>query len=127
MTKADTFIKAWDLVMKEEDSSLVDMIYHSDYSFFEPIAGVEVNLQSHKQVMLTLGQDLLFTLPTIVSESDDLVCTHRYNRHRDADIFNSITTSVHYKDDKIIHQKSVLEELDYDPSEGQDWKWEDYE
>ena len=28
---------------------------------------------------------------------------------------------------KIIHQDYAFEELDYDPSEGQDWNWEDYE
>ena len=28
---------------------------------------------------------------------------------------------------KIITQESVGEELDYDPSEGQDWNWEDYD
>jgi len=52
---------------------------------------------------------------------------HRYNRYRDIDIFNSITTTVQYKDGMIVSQESVIEELDYDPSEGQDWNWEDYE
>ena len=31
------------------------------------------------------------------------------------------------KDGKIITQKTDGRELDYDPSEGQDWNWEDYE
>ena len=35
--------------------------------------------------------------------------------------------SLTYKDGKIINQKYLIEELDYDPSEGQDWNWEDYE
>ena len=42
-------------------------------------------------------------------------------------IFLSGTTSITYKDGKIITQESIGEELDYDPSEGQDWNWEDYE
>tara|TARA_X000000950_G_scaffold32222_1_gene34759 strand:+ start:1052 stop:1228 length:177 start_codon:yes stop_codon:yes gene_type:complete len=42
-------------------------------------------------------------------------------------IFLSGTTFITYKDRKIITQESIGEELDYDPSEGQDWNWEDYE
>ena len=127
MTKAETFIQAWRLAAREEDISLVDKIYQPDYSAFDHSAGVEVNLESDKQVILTLRHEIKATTPTIVSESDNFLQLHRYNRYRDADIFNSITTSIHYKDGKIINQESVIEELDYDPSKGQDWNWEDYE
>ncbi len=127
MTKAETFIKAWELVITKEDSSLVDKIYHPDYCSFDPVAGVEVNLESDKQVMLTLRHDLILTRPISVSESDDLVRLQRYNRYRDIDIFNSVTTSVHYKNGKIVSQESVIEELDKDPSEDQDWNWEDFD
>ena len=50
---AETFIEAWRLAAREEDFSLVDKIYHPDYSSFDYIAGVEVNLESDKQVILT--------------------------------------------------------------------------
>ena len=36
-------------------------------------------------------------------------------------------TAIHYKDNKIIEQKTNAQLLDFDPSEGQDWNWEDYE
>ena len=127
MTKAELFIQAWELVITKEDSSLVDKIYHPDYSSFDPVAGVEVNLESDKQVMLTLRHDLILTRPMSVSETDDVVRLQRYNRYRDIDIFNSITTTVQYKDGMIVSQESVIEELDYDPSEGQDWNWEDFD
>ena len=127
MTKAETFIKAWELVITKEDSSLVDKIYHPDYSSFDPVAGVEVNLESDKQVMLTLRHDLILTRPISVSESDDLVRLQRYNRYREIDISNSVTTYVHYRDGKIVSQESVIEELDKDPSEDQDWNWEDFD
>ena len=127
MTKAETFVKARELVITKEDSSLVDKIYLPDYSSFDPVEGVEVNLESDKQVMLTLRHDLILTRPISVSESDDLVRLQRYNRYRDIDIFNSVTTSVHYKDGKIVSQESVIEELDKDPSEDQDWNWEDFD
>ena len=127
MTKAETFIKAWELVITKEDSSLVDKIYHPDYCSFDPVAGVEVNLESDKQVMLTLRHDLILTRSISVSESDDLVRLQRYNRYRDIDIFNSVTTSVHYKDGKIVSQESVIEELYKGPSEDQDRNWEDFD
>jgi hypothetical protein len=38
-----------------------------------------------------------------------------------------VTVSITYKDGKIINQQYLVEELDYDPSEGHDWNWEDYE
>ena len=28
---------------------------------------------------------------------------------------------------KVIGQQTMREQLDYDPSEGEDWNWEDYE
>ena len=127
MTKAELFIQAWELVITKEDSSLVDKIYHPDYSSFDPVAGVEVNLESDKQVMLTLRHDLILTRPMSISETDDVVRLQRYNRYRDINIFNLITITVQYKDGMIVSQESVIEELDYDPSEGQDWNWEDFD
>ena len=127
MTKAELFIQAWELVITKEDSSLVDKIYHPDYSSFDPVAGVEVNLESDKQVMLTLRHDLILTIPMSISETDDVVRLQRYNRYRDINIFNLITITVQYKDGMIVSQESVIEELDYDPSEGQDWNWEDFD
>ena len=127
MTKAETFIEAWRLAAREEDFSLVDKIYHPDYSSFDYIAGVEVNLESDKQVILTLRHEIKATIPTIVSESDNFLQLHRYSRYISEDIFNSATTSIHYKDGKIINQETVIEELECDPSEGQDWNWDYYE
>ena len=39
----------------------------------------------------------------------------------------STISAITYRDGKILKQETVSEPLDYDPSEGQDWKWEDYE
>jgi len=36
-------------------------------------------------------------------------------------------TAVKYKDLKVLNQETIIEPLDDDPSEGQDWNWEDYE
>ena len=46
---------------------------------------------------------------------------------REVEIFRFFTSEATYREGRIITQKTVSEELDYDPSEGQDWKCEDYE
>ena len=44
MTRTEAFEKAWRLVAKEKDHSLVDEIYHPDYKAVGSITGIEVNL-----------------------------------------------------------------------------------
>ena len=126
MTRAEAFDKAWRLGIKG-DFSLVDEIYHPDYKALDAYSGVEVNLEADKEVASTLGDLLIGTHPVVLSEDENFLRIHRYNRHLGAEIFASVTTSITYKDGQIITQHSEVEELDYDPSEGQDWNWEDYE
>ena len=126
MTKAEEFEKAWRLGYKN-DFSMVDKIYHPKYSALERNTGVEVNLEADKEVASTLGDLLIGTHPVVLSEDENFLRIHRYNRHLGAEIFASVTTAITYKDGLIITQQTEVEELDYDPSEGQDWNWEDYE
>ena len=37
----------------------------------------------------------------------------------------TLISDINYRDGKIIRHKSSLKELDYDPSENQNWNWED--
>ena len=126
MTRAEAFDKAWRLGIKG-DFSLVDDIYHPDYKALDAYSGVEVNLEADKEVASTLGDLLIGTHPLVLSEDKNFLRIHRYNRHLGAEIFASVTTAITYKDGLIITQQTEVEELDYDPSEGQDWNWEDYE
>ena len=126
MTRAEAFDKAWRLGIKG-DFSLVDEIYHPDYKALDAYSGVEVNLEADKEVASTLGDLLIGTYPVILSEDKNFLRTRRYNRHLGAEIFASVTTAITYKDGLIITQQTEVEELDYDPSEGKDWNWEDYE
>ena len=126
MTKAEAFDKAWRLGMKG-DFSLVDEIYHPDYKALDAYSGVEVNLEADKEVASTLGDLLIGTHPVVLSEDKNFLRIHRYNRHLGAEIFASVTTAITYKDGLIITQQTEVEELDYDPSEGQNWNWKDYE
>ncbi len=126
MTKAESFDEAWRLASRG-DFSLVDKVYHPDYRAFDAYAEVEVNLEAEKVAVETFSEILTATNSKVLSESNDFLRIHRYNRHRDAEVFASVTTSITYKDGLIITQQSEVEELDYDPSEGQDWIWEDFE
>ena len=127
MTKADAFDRAMRLIFKNNDFSLFDEIYHPDYKAVGSITGIEVNLAADKEAYLALVEHLIVTPAKTVYEGKDFLRIERYSKYREADIFMSGTTTINYKDGKIITQESIPEELDYDPSEGQDWNWEDYE
>ena len=127
MTRAEAFDKAWRIATKENAFSLVDKIYHPDFKAVDAVSGVEVNIDAFKEALHTLKDSILVTPAEVIVENDNFLKAHRYNRYTEADIFNSVTVSLFYKDGKIINQETVFEELDYDPSEGQDWNWEDCE
>ena len=126
MTKAEIFRKAWKLAGKK-DFSLVDEIYHPEYSAFDNIAGVEVNLEEDKTIAASLGDTWTVSDYTILDENENFLKIHRYTKYKEAEIYTSMTTSINYKDGKILSQSTDVEELDHDPSEGQDWNWEDYQ
>jgi hypothetical protein len=127
MTKVDAFEKAWLLAFKKDDFSLFDEIYHPDFKGIAPVTEVEVNIDGFKEVVRTIKDFIIFTPVEALVGNDDFLKVHRYNKLKEADIFNSVTISLTYKDGRIISQGYSFEELNYDPSEGQDWNWEDYE
>ena len=124
MTKAEAFDKATRLAMKG-DLNLYDEIVHSHYESMNQ--QVPVNKEMSKSILSGIG-DLITVGPMQkIYESEEFVCIHRYSRVANADVFNSVMTAIKYKNGKVVNQQTVREELDYDPSEGQDWNWEDYE
>ena len=127
MTKAEQFDKAWRLAFKENDFSLVDEIYHPDYSAPDPVTGIIVNLEDDKVIVSTVRETYVIGLFRPIFESDEFVCLHRFFGSRGEEVFSSTISAITYKDGKILKQETVSELLDYDPSEGQDWNWEDYE
>ena len=126
MTRTEAYEKAWRLAMKG-DFTLVDEIYHPDYKAVGSITGIEVNLAADKEAYLALVEHLILTPAKTVDEGKDFLRIERYSKYREADIFSSAISSINYKDGKVINQETVFEEIDDDPSEGQDWNWEDYE
>ena len=124
MTKADTFDKATRLAMKG-DLKLYDEIVHSDYESMNQ--RVPVNKEMSKSILSGIG-NLITVGPMLrIYGNEEFACIHRYSRVANTEIFNSVMTAITYKNGKVVNQQTVREELDYDPSEGQDWNWEDYE
>ena len=81
----------------------------------------------YKTIGSELGKSMIIGPQTILFEDENKVKIQTFDKYKDADIFQITTTEITYKDGKIVTQKTVAEELDYDPSEGEDWNWEEYE
>ena len=126
MTKGEAYLRAWKLGFKG-DFSEINEIYHPEYSAIDDATGVKVNLNMDKTIGSELGKSMIIGPQTILFEDENKVKIQTFDKYKDADIFQIITSEITYKDGKIVTQKTVAEELDYDPSEGEDWNWEDYE
>ena len=116
------------MVFKKNDFSLFDEIYHPDFKWLDPIADeVELNIHGLKEVLQTLKDFIIFTSPKTPAEEDTSLKVQKYNKFKETDVFSLVTVSVTYKDGKIINQEYLFEGLNYDPSEGQGWNWEEHE
>ena len=124
MNKAEAFDKATRLAMKG-NLKLYDEIVHSDYESMNQ--QVPVNKEMSKSILSGIGNLITVGPMQRIYENEEFVSIHRYSRVANTEIFNSVMTAIKYKNGKVVNQQTVREELDYDPSEGQDWNWEDYE
>ena len=72
MTKAETYEKALRFLYKR-DLSLVDEIYHPEYSNFANTPGITANFEDDKTVVLSPSGSLSFSLCKCISESEGLL------------------------------------------------------
>ena len=126
MTNGVSYLRAWKLGFKG-DFSEINEIYHPEYSAIDDATGVKVNLNMDKTIGSELGKSMIIGPQTILFEDENKVKIQTFDKYKDADIFQIITSEITYKDGKIITQKSETGDLNDDPSEGEDWNWEDYE
>ena len=128
MTKADAFEKAWWLGLKG-DFSLVDEIYHREYKSYDLRVGIKLNLNDDKVLVSTLSDTVVFGRYRTIFEENDFLCIHRYFLWKEANTvsYGASVVAITYKEEKIITQESIREIIDCDPSEGQNWNWEDHE
>ena len=125
MTKAETYEQARRLGFKG-DFSQVDSLYHPEYSAIDHTTSIKSNLNDDKVVVSTLSDSIVLGAYEVVSESKENLTIRVYSRFKNYEIYRCTTTQATFRDGKIITQKTDGRELDYDPSEGKDWNWEDY-
>ena len=123
MTRGEAFDKAWRLGIKG-DFSLYDEIVHSDYESINQ--GATINRDVSKAVLVGIGKMGMYGPHRVIYKNDEFVCLHQFSRVIDDQVFFSLMTDINYKNGKVITQETIREPLDEDPSEGQDWNWEDY-
>ena len=125
--KAEEFDKARRLAYKG-DFSLVEKLYHPDCKHFDHRVGLEVNLDMQSALM-TAYENTTFGPYRVIYENEDFLCIQRYGRNRLTReiLYMTLISGVNYRDEKIVRHETAIEYLDYDPSEGQDWNWDDYE
>ena len=127
MTKENSLKKPGDQALKVI-FYLVDEIYHPDYKAIDHRFGIDTNIDSDKAIISTFANSIKIGPFRTIYESEKFLCIHRYSKLLEREnLCVAIINAVTYRDSKIITQESVVEYLDYDPSENQDWHWEDYE
>ena len=124
MTKADAFVRAWKLAQKG-DFSFFDEIVHTDYE--SENQGVSINKELSKGVISGIGNLITIGPHRTIYEDNNFLCFVRYSKVREDELFGELISAVHCKDGKIIKNEKIREEIASDPSEGEDWNWEDYE
>ena len=79
--------------------------------------------------LTTISEYIIFEPYQTIYEDSNFLLVERYARATFSEDpqYEFSVAAVSYKDNKIITQESLTEKLDYDPSEGQNWNWEDYE
>ena len=118
MTKAEAFDKATKFAMKG-DLALYDEILHPDYESMNQ--HVRINREMSESILSENGP--LFTCRPMqkIYEDEEFVCIHRFSRIANKDVFYEVLTAIAYENRKVMTQQMVRQELDYDPSKGQDW------
>ena len=123
MTRSEAYEKAWRLAIKG-DFTLVDEIYHPDYKDTDVTTGIEHNLADDKAIVSSFAEEVIIGPYKTLVESENSLQVHAFSRFKDKEIFNSGKISINYMEE-IVTYTSIMEDLDYNPSEGQDWNWKD--
>ena len=126
MTKMEEYNNAWGLALTEKDFSLVDKLYHPMYRSTDNFFGIEMNLENDKTTLFDYLTMALIGARVKSYEDENQLYYEEYHKYKDSDVFMLAKHTFTYEGEKIIRRDVVFEELNYDPSEGQDWNWNDY-
>ena len=77
-----------------------------------------------QSALMTAYENTTFGPFRAINENVEFLCMQRYLRNESTkgNFLWSLISGINYIDRKIIRHKTSAEELDYDLSEGQDWK-----
>ena len=125
MSKITKLIKAHILAYKGV-FSLLDELTHPKFRGYDPRVNSWVNHEESKILISTVGKEILVGKSRVIFENEEFLCFEVFRKYLNID-FIATMVAVKYKDNKVIEIESLNEELNQDPSEGQDWNWEDYE
>ena len=73
----------------------------------------------------TLTEEIDTGTQKVIYEDKDHVHVHKYYKLKNTEVFYSVILRATYRDGKIVHTHEEYEDLDYEPSEGQSWTWQD--
>ena len=112
MTRGEEFERLQFRATREKNNSLVESLFHPDRTYESNAVPTALKSRGEENIMWE-------------TEDKDHVHVHKYHELKNAEAFYSVTQKVTYNDRKVFHQQEEYEELDYDPSVGQSWTWED--
>ena len=90
--------------------------------------GLEANFESEKVLMKTMSSVVTPRPCKVLYENEEIVVTRWFSKYNETELrYIAVMSAFHFREGKIFRQEVVRELLDYDPSEGQNWNWKDYE
>ena len=128
MARAAKFEKAWRLAYTKTDYSLLKSLLHTDYQMYDHRMGIKVDFETEKSLIGTLSPFLTLGPREILYENEDVYAAMQFSKYIEKyPRYLAKIGTANLQNGKLIYAKIVREVLDFAPSEGQDWNWEDYE
>ena len=128
MARAAEFEKAWRLAYTKTDYSLIESLLHRDYQMYDHRMGMKVDFETEKSLIETLSPFLTMGPWKTLYENEEVYASRLFTKYKEKEPrYLAIMATANLQNGKLIYAEIVREVLDFDPSEGQDWKWADYE
>ena len=126
MTRGEEFERLQFRAIREKNDSLLESLFHPDRTYESNLIPTELKGIDEENIFWeTLKEDVNAATHKVIYEDENQIHSHKYYKLKSADAFYSVVQKVTLKDGKIFHQHEEYEDLDYDPSVGQPWTWED--
>ena len=126
MTRGEEFERLQFRATREKNDSLLESLFHPDRTYESNLFPTQLKGKGEENIMWeTLTEEIDTGTQKVIYEDKDHVHVHKYYKLENTEVFYSVIQKVTYRDGKIVHTQEEYEDLDYDPSEGQSWTWED--